>query len=140
MLEMRTALYDPDPTVHFPACVYFRKSLAIDQHPPLDLVHACGVVPRLVELLSQSLHNIQYECAWFLTNMACGKKHILEDLLATNLVPIALKLMVSSSNEDVRYSANELHVIPILFNCFPCQFFTGNSACGYSVTWPPVLM
>ena len=102
MLEMRELLFDQDPSVHHPACVYFRKALAIDKHPPLELVYSCGAIPRLVELLERSCDDIQYECAWSLTNMACGEKHHLEAMLETGIVPLAMNIMVASSSDDVR--------------------------------------
>ena len=102
MVEMKAVLFHSDPSLHFPACVYFRKALAIDKHPPLELVYTCAVIPRLAELLAQSTPNIQYECSWCLTNMACGERHHVEALLEANIVPLALNLMVGSSNDDVR--------------------------------------
>jgi hypothetical protein len=57
-----------------------------------------------VQLLAESdaNNNIQYECAWCLTNMACGEKHHVQALLDAGLVELALELMVVSDRDDVR--------------------------------------
>jgi hypothetical protein len=102
MLEMKAVLFDPNPAVHKTACVYFRKALAIDKHPPLELVYTCEVIPRLADLMEKSAPDIQYECAWCLTNMACGEKLHLEALLEVGVVPAALNIMNASSRDDVR--------------------------------------
>jgi hypothetical protein len=102
MVEMKAVLFHPDPSVHLPACIYFRKALAIDKYPPLELVYQCSAIPRLVELLANSRPNIQYECAWCLTNMACGERHHIEALLEAGVIPLALHLMITSSGDDVR--------------------------------------
>lgn len=102
MLEMAGCLSHADPSVHLPACVFFRKILAIEKHPPLQLVLASGAVSLLIEILSHGGESAQYECAWCLTNLACGDKNLLESLLESNIVPTALTLIVSSANDDVR--------------------------------------
>jgi hypothetical protein len=71
-----------DVDVQVDGIVYFRKILAIDRNPPIDLVIEAGVVPLIVALLNnyEALH-VQIESAWALTNLACGSTDQVQVLL-----------------------------------------------------------
>ena len=63
----------------FAGVTYFRRILAVDKNPPLDIVLAEPlVVPRMVEFLSRhDVPLLQLEAAWSLTNIACGEsRHV----------------------------------------------------------------
>lgn len=72
-------LRSPDVSKQLDAAVYFRRILAADKFPPLDLVVETQlVIPTLIQYLSRTdTLQLQIESAWCLTNIACGEaRHI----------------------------------------------------------------
>lgn len=62
-----------NPTERLAATVEFRRMLSVEDHPPIQDVINCGVVPRLMQFLSMSTEQkLQFEAAWTITNIASG--------------------------------------------------------------------
>jgi uncharacterized membrane protein YgcG len=80
LLPQRAAALDsPVPQEQVEAATFFRRILAADKQPPLDVVIDTGtVVPALVRFLSRTdTPALQLEAAWSLTNIACGEaRHV----------------------------------------------------------------
>lgn len=83
----------------------FRKLLSVEDHPPVDEIMECGVMPLLVQLLSIHGDNqeicemIQFEAAWALTNVASTEQT--KAVVDHGAIP-PLVQMLMSGNADVR--------------------------------------
>lgn len=88
-------LHSPDLKARLEAVVYFRKILAADKNPPLDVVVQNGqIVPALVAFLGvEGQSQMQFEAAWSLTNIACGNEvhvcHMVDHCAVEELVRLA---------------------------------------------------
>ena len=74
-----TQLRDPSESVVLTAVKNIRLILSRRDTPPIDTVLETGVLPRLVELMSATNAQLQFEAAWAITN---GKSHMLGTTLA----------------------------------------------------------
>lgn len=96
-------LYSENIAELIDAAIYFRKVLAIDKFPPVDLVVEAGVVPRLVQLLGRhDVPNLQMEAAWAITNIACAEVEHAKLLIDNGAIPLLIGLMANSKDEKVR--------------------------------------
>ena len=98
-------IYSNDPKLIKDSTEAIRKLLSIERKPPIEEVIATGIVPRLVEFISQDVsHELQFEAAWALTNIASGTTHHTRVVIDAGAVPIFTKLL-NSPNADVREQA-----------------------------------
>eukprot|EP00475_Leptophrys_vorax_P004486 TRINITY_DN12688_c0_g1_i5.p1 TRINITY_DN12688_c0_g1~~TRINITY_DN12688_c0_g1_i5.p1 ORF type:complete len:524 (+),score=127.91 TRINITY_DN12688_c0_g1_i5:125-1696(+) len=81
-----------------------RKLLSIERSPPIELVIASGVVPRLVELLISPSPRIVFEAAWALTNIASGTSQQTKVIYDSGAIPLFVQLM-NHESDDVREQA-----------------------------------
>ena len=88
------------------ALVFFRKLLAQERHPPVELVVSSGIVPRLVEFLGIGCdERLQFEAAWAATNIACAELRFARVMVEANVIPALVNLMAMSESERVREQA-----------------------------------
>lgn len=88
--------------------IHFRKVLSKEQNPPIQEVIDCGIVPRLVFLLSGQLNappsiqeKIIFEAAWALTNIASGQQTHTLCVVEAGAVPVFIHLL-NHPNMEIR--------------------------------------
>ncbi|XP_020242489.1 importin subunit alpha-like [Asparagus officinalis] len=102
---MVAGVYSEDPKVQLEATTQFRQLLCIESSPLIKEVIQAGVVPRFVGfLLREDYHQLQFEAAWALTNIASGSSENTQVVIDLGAVPIFIKLL-SSQSDDVREQA-----------------------------------
>jgi len=89
------------------AATFFRRILAADKQPPLDVVIDTGtVVPALVRFLDRTdAPALQLEAAWSLTNIACGEARHVAYLLRVGALGALLQTVTVSRNAALRDQA-----------------------------------
>ena len=90
----------------YESITFFRKVLSLEHNPPIQDVIDCGVVPRMVQLLSgefvappENRERIIFEAAWALTNIASGQQSHTGVVVDCGAVPILIELLSHSNNE-----------------------------------------
>jgi hypothetical protein len=80
-----------------------RQLLSNETGPPINSVLASGVVPRLLDIMSEPSRgsDVQYEAAWALTNIASGDTNHTGVLVEMGAVQRFIALMMSSSHDNV---------------------------------------
>ncbi|KAJ6319020.1 hypothetical protein OIU76_014376, partial [Salix suchowensis] len=92
--SMVAGVWSDDSNLQLEATTQFRK----------EVIQA-GVVPRFVEfLVREDFHQLQFEAAWALTNIASGTSENTKVVIDHGAVPIFVKLLGSPS-DDVREQA-----------------------------------
>ena len=84
--------------------IKFRKLLAHeDIHPYLEKIVSSGVLPVFVQLLElDSWPELQFECAWILTNIAAGSQSQTRAVVESEAVVTLIRLLSASPYKEVR--------------------------------------
>jgi importin subunit alpha-6/7 len=77
--------------------VGIRKFLSADTSPPVQLAIQSGILPIIIKLMKSNIPQIQYECAWIITNCASGNNEEVEHLINLNAHEAFIELLKSSS-------------------------------------------
>ncbi|KAJ3411146.1 Importin alpha subunit (Karyopherin alpha subunit) (Serine-rich RNA polymerase I suppressor protein) [Chytridiales sp. JEL 0842] len=101
---MIAGVMSEDPEQQLDAVTKFRKLLSKEKNPPIQEVIDCGVVPRFIQLLGSDNHQLQFEGAWALTNIASGSSTQTQYIIDCGAVPIFVQLL-RSKVPDVREQA-----------------------------------
>lgn len=73
MADIISAVRGSDQTKKMQAVQSARKILSRERNPPIDDFITAGIIPYLVDFLSDSTNSaLQFESAWALTNIASG--------------------------------------------------------------------
>ena len=90
--------------MQFESAVYFRRVLAADKNPPLDMILQIGtVIPALTSFLTRFENpKLQLEAAWSLTNIACGEPRHIQALLSCNVIQLFANLVSQTSYSNIK--------------------------------------
>eukprot|EP00921_Rhytidocystis_pertsovi_P013081 GHVQ01021209.1.p1 GENE.GHVQ01021209.1~~GHVQ01021209.1.p1 ORF type:complete len:535 (+),score=67.01 GHVQ01021209.1:128-1732(+) len=103
--EMLAAVMSGDPEKELDGTQQFRRLLSIESSPPIQQVLDANVVHKLVEFLRcVDRHELQFEAAWALTNIASGTQEQTKVVIDAGAVPVFVELL-SSPKDDVREQA-----------------------------------
>ena len=92
---------DPDPETRLNAIRQARRALSREKNPPIDEFIQSGIMPILVQCLSEHDYSkLQFEAAWALTNIASGTSQQTQAVVAFGAVQVFIQLL-SSSVENV---------------------------------------
>merc|ERR1712226_1270974 len=95
-LELVTNARSENPQTQLDAIQSARKLLSSDRNPPIDDLIQSGIMPVLVESLKRDDHHqIQFEAAWALTNIASGTSQQTQAVVNAGAVPLFLQLLNS---------------------------------------------
>lgn len=82
-----------------------RKMLSVHESPPIQQVIDAGVLSRVIEGIQRfDFSQLQYECAWTITNIVSGASIYTQTIIEKGAVPLLTNLL-NSTNETVRDQA-----------------------------------
>jgi len=85
----------------FQGVLLIRKMLSVESNVPYTQVVSSGIVPRLVELLDRfDVPDLQFECAWAVTNLSADTNPSSSDLALSCGVAARLVALLKSPNFD----------------------------------------
>jgi hypothetical protein len=92
-------LYSNNVKEQIDGAIYFRRVLAADKSPPLDLIFENGrIVPALVQFLTRFEESkLQLEAAWSITNIACGDIEFIYKLLEFGTIDYLFQIVTYGS-------------------------------------------
>jgi len=91
-----------NPTQLLEPITGIRKLLSKESNPPIDHVIQAGIVPRLIEFLSDNDHpKLQFEAAWLLTNIASGTSEHVKVVVNDGVLP-PLVVLLRSQDKDAQ--------------------------------------
>ena len=84
-------------------CRFVRQVLAIKKNPPIDFCVGLNAVPILLAAMTKSDDpQIQFECAWALTNIASGTSSHTKVVVQAGALPAFVQMAIrSDSSSDV---------------------------------------
>lgn len=90
-----------DSNIQLNAVQSARKLLSSDKNPPIDQIIQAGMLPILVNCLTNDENpNLQFEAAWALTNIASGTSTQTQEVVIAGAVEHFLRLL-KSPNQNV---------------------------------------
>ncbi len=99
--ERMADLMANDETRCYESCRWFRKVLSMEKNPPIDEIIEAGAVPRFIQILTYAEnHDLQFEAAWALTNIASGTTENTKVVVDQGAVKVFVQLL-SSTSPDV---------------------------------------
>jgi importin subunit alpha-1 len=94
-----------DQAARLSAVTDFRKLLSIEKNPPIQQVIDTGIIPRLVQMLSNTDdETLQFEAAWTLTNVASGTTEHTKTIIHHGAIQAFIALL-ASPNPEVKEQA-----------------------------------
>lgn len=102
-LQTACKVKSSDPIERYEGTKQFRMMLSVSGDIPIQAVIDTGIVPILVEFISQDQYDssLQFEAAWALTNIASGTGEQTEVVVCSNAIPQFIRLL-ESPREDIR--------------------------------------
>lgn len=96
VVEICKAMRAGAPAERFAAIQACRRALSKERHPPIDEFVSRGVLPELVAALNRSAnHQIVFEAAWALTNIASGESKHTQAVVEAGALPALIELLRS---------------------------------------------
>ena len=94
--ELIKALNDPDIVQQHYGAIGIRKIMSHVQDPPIQLIIDSGIVPRLIELVSQEQYpQLQLESTWSLANVASGNQQQCQSIINKDAIQLFVRLLRS---------------------------------------------
>jgi importin subunit alpha-1 len=98
-------VYSDDVQTSLKGTESLRKILSIERGPPIEEVINTGIIPRLIELMSNNRNQeLQFESAWALTNILSGIHDHVKIVIDAGIIPPLIQLL-DSPNDDVQEQA-----------------------------------
>lgn len=98
--ERMADLMANDETKCYESCRWFRRVLSMEKNPPIDEIIAAGAVPRFIQILTYAEnHDLQFETAWALTNIASGTTENTKVVVDHGAIKVFVQVLSSTSSD-----------------------------------------